>query len=314
MAVTININGLTLAHKGDGGGISVATVPDVCKTPPTPVPVPYPNISRATDLAKGTTTVKVDGGNMAANKGSEFSKSSGDEAGTVGGVKSGTNMAESTWLSYSMDVFLEGQNACRLTDKKLMNHGNTVNMGGFLTQWLKDARAGRADCPALLRKIDEVLNGNKSAGTAPQRGVKERWFDQIRGAHGPGTDSWRGHELQFMSTQIHLASLLTAYATYCGGGPPPPPDAYFWAHRRAPVPAQWVAPAASQATSTATSSSGGGWSWGQVGWGVAAVGLSVVTVVAVVSPFDGPVEDVAAGSGAAAAWARAFGTAAVAVP
>ncbi len=298
LAVTININGLTLAHKGDGGGISVATVPDVCKTPPTPVPVPYPNISKATDLAKGTTTVKVDGGNMAANKGSEFSKSSGDEAGTVGGVKSGTNMAESTWLSFSMDVFLEGKNACRLTDKKLMNHGNTVNMGGFLTEWLREARRGRPDCPALLQKINDVLNGDKSTGTAADRGVKERFFDQINGANGPGTQSWINHEAAFIATQVHLSALLVAYATFCGGGPPPPSDAYEWANRKAPQPSEWVNPAPAPS----------GFSWG---WAAAAVGLSVVTVVAVVVPFDGPVGDIAAGSSAAAAWARAFGGAAV---
>jgi len=46
MAVTININGLTLCHKGSNG-ISVATVPDVCKTPSPggPVPIPYPDIA-----------------------------------------------------------------------------------------------------------------------------------------------------------------------------------------------------------------------------------------------------------------------------
>src|ERR1051325_3200102 len=131
MAETINVNNLSLCHKGSGG-MSMATIPDVCKTPtPTgPVPMPYPNIAMESDLATGTTTIDVDGGNMAANYGSEFSKSTGDEPGNVGGVASGTFIKEATWMTYSFDVKLEGKGACRLTDKMFHNHQNTVNCGG----------------------------------------------------------------------------------------------------------------------------------------------------------------------------------------
>src|SRR5262249_33995860 len=110
----------------------MATMPDMCKTPPNSLPMPYPNIAFSSNLAKSTTTVKADGGNMCANYGSEFSSSVGDEAGTLGGVKSGTFMKEATWITYSFDVKLEGKKACRLTDKMFHNHQNTVNMGGEL--------------------------------------------------------------------------------------------------------------------------------------------------------------------------------------
>ena len=131
MPVTINVNDLSLCHKGSGGK-TVASVPDVCKTPSPggPVPVPYPNVALSRDLAKGTTTVKADGGNMCAKHGSEFSVSTGDEPGTAGGVRSGTFTKEATWITYSFDVKLEGKGACRLTDKMFHNHQNTVNMGG----------------------------------------------------------------------------------------------------------------------------------------------------------------------------------------
>src|SRR5262249_46298191 len=95
MAVTIKVNNLTLAHKGSDG-LSIATLPDVCLTPPVPVALPYPNITFSKDLDKGTTTVSADGGNMIAIKGSEFSRSIGDEAGASGGVMSAVNMKEST--------------------------------------------------------------------------------------------------------------------------------------------------------------------------------------------------------------------------
>lgn len=138
MAVSIIINGLTLVHK-DSGGVAKATMPDTCLTPTPsgPVPINYPNIAYSKDLAKGTTTVFADGGHMCANKGSEFSKSIGDEAGSVGGILSGTRLAEATWITYSPDVFLEGKNACRLADKMLMNHGNTICLAGVLNPELQ---------------------------------------------------------------------------------------------------------------------------------------------------------------------------------
>jgi hypothetical protein len=134
MPVTVKVNGTanSLVHKGSNG-ISTATLPDVCKTPSPggPVPVPYPNISQSISLAKGTTTVKADGGMMIAIKGSEFSLSNGDNAGVAGGVKSSTFMKESTWILYSFDVKIDGKNACRLTDKKFQNHENTVDLAGL---------------------------------------------------------------------------------------------------------------------------------------------------------------------------------------
>lgn len=133
MPVTIKVNGAanSLVHKGSNG-ISMATIPDVCKTPSPggPVPIPYPNISQSVTLDKGTTTVKADGGMMIANKGSEFSLSNGDNAGIAGGVKSSTFMKESTWILYSFDVKMDGKNVARLTDKKFQNHENTADMCG----------------------------------------------------------------------------------------------------------------------------------------------------------------------------------------
>jgi hypothetical protein len=99
------------------------------------VPVPYPIIvSLAADLVKGSKTVKIDGGNMVAIKGSEFSRCTGDEPGTAGGVVSNVNMREASWILYSFDVKVEGKNACRLSDKMLMNHGNTACLAGHVTK------------------------------------------------------------------------------------------------------------------------------------------------------------------------------------
>ncbi len=128
MPVTVILNNMTLAHKGSNG-IAMATIPDICKTPSPagPVPIPYPNIAQSSALASGTTTVKADG-NMVANKGSEYSRSNGDEAGTAGGVKSSVNMKAAKWITYSMDVKMDGKNACRLSDKMTSNNENTVSL------------------------------------------------------------------------------------------------------------------------------------------------------------------------------------------
>lgn len=153
MTVTINVNDLSLCHQ-DSGGIAMATLPDVCKTPTPggPVPLPYPNIARSQDLKKGTKDVTADGGHSIAVKGSEFSRSTGDEPGTVGGVKSSTQLKEATWLLYSFDVKMEGKNACRLTDKMLMNHGNTVCLGGLLQPSLI-VKASRLGVLAEVQRI-----------------------------------------------------------------------------------------------------------------------------------------------------------------
>ncbi len=134
MPVTIKVNGtcLSLVHKFSSG-ISTATIPDVCKTPSPggPVPIPYPNIAQSITLSNGTTTVKGDKA-MAANKGSKFAMSNGDNAGTVGGVKSNVFMKEATWILYSFDVKMDGKNAARLTDKMFHNKENAANLAGIL--------------------------------------------------------------------------------------------------------------------------------------------------------------------------------------
>jgi hypothetical protein len=133
MGLTVKVNGSDngLVHKGSNH-MAKCTAPDVCKTPSPggPVPIPYPVIiSKSSDLANGTTTVKADG-EMAAIKDCEYSTCNGDEAGTAGGVVSSTNMKEAKFILFSFDVKMDGKNACRLGDKMTMNHQNTVCMAG----------------------------------------------------------------------------------------------------------------------------------------------------------------------------------------
>ncbi len=57
---------------------------------------------------------------------SDFSKTSGDEAGTEGGVTSGVTQGKATFSSYSFDVTIEGQGVARALDLMILNQSNTA--------------------------------------------------------------------------------------------------------------------------------------------------------------------------------------------
>ena len=118
-------NGRGVVH-GGSGGMSIV-FPDVCLTPTSagPVPIPYPNIAQSADTADGPPTVTCDG-NMPMTQGANYSKSSGDEAGTNGGVASGTSRDRAEFMLYSFDVKFEGKGACRLGDPLFHNNKNTM--------------------------------------------------------------------------------------------------------------------------------------------------------------------------------------------
>jgi len=87
---TVFGNSKGMVHKGSGGKSRIS--PDVCKTPPeTPstsppgIPIPYPNVAKSSDTAKGSKKVKMDG-NQINQKGPNFNTSTGDEPGSAGNL------------------------------------------------------------------------------------------------------------------------------------------------------------------------------------------------------------------------------------
>ncbi|NOJ83685.1 DUF4150 domain-containing protein, partial [Myxococcus xanthus] len=90
-----------------------------------PVPIPYPNVAMSSDTAKGTTKVSVDGKPVCVED-SNFSTSTGDEAGTAGGgVVSGKTKGKAEFVNYSFDVKFEGKSVARTFDLMLHNDKNT---------------------------------------------------------------------------------------------------------------------------------------------------------------------------------------------
>ena len=125
MGVTVGVNNMSVVHK-DSNGITSA-FPDVCKTPSPggPIPIPYPNIAKSSDTADGSSTLTCDG-NPICLKDSNFSTSTGDEAGTAGGgVVSNKTKGKAEFVNYSFDVLVEGKNVARAMDMMLHNDKNT---------------------------------------------------------------------------------------------------------------------------------------------------------------------------------------------
>ena len=126
MGVTVGVNNMTVVHSGSNG-VTMA-FPDVCKTPAPPappIPIPYPNIAKSSDTAQGSKKVKCDG-NPICLKDSNFSMSTGDEAGSAGGgVASNKIKGKAEFVNYSFDVKVEGKNVARAMDLMLHNDKNT---------------------------------------------------------------------------------------------------------------------------------------------------------------------------------------------
>jgi len=164
MPSTTSANNLTLVHKDSGG--MTQWFPDACKTPSPagPVPLPYPNIAMSTDTADGTSTVKVDG-NPVMMKSSNFSKSSGDEAGSAMGIVSSKNMGKAIPIMGSMDVKVDGECAHRLTD--VMSHNNGANPNAAGTPTVEPPNP-------VVKPPDEACKATK-AKKASQKTESDQW-------------------------------------------------------------------------------------------------------------------------------------------
>lgn len=123
MSQTTFADGRGIVHQASGGTSLVW--PDVCKTPSPggPAPVPYANLGRAADAAKGPVSVRCEG-RMVMTRGAEYRRSSGDEAGKLGGVVSRTTRGVCAFARWSGGVRFEGRGVCRLGDPLFHNRKN----------------------------------------------------------------------------------------------------------------------------------------------------------------------------------------------
>ena len=103
----------------NGGGLCTTTGPtDVCKTPTPggPVPMPYPNIAQCTQAVSSTLSRKVKIKNKkTCVKKTKIRMSSGDEPGTLGGVKSQKFKGPAKYKNGASKVKAEGIKVVYLT-------------------------------------------------------------------------------------------------------------------------------------------------------------------------------------------------------
>jgi hypothetical protein len=102
--------------------------PDVCKTPSPggPIPIPYPNIAMLSDGA-GSKKVKIQG-KETLRKGDKIRMSTGDEAGSIGGVVSNKIKGEAELKMGWSKVKAEGKEVGHLTVPVGQNGGAAYNV------------------------------------------------------------------------------------------------------------------------------------------------------------------------------------------
>ncbi len=121
--------------------------PDVCKTPAPPappIPIPYPNIAQldqATNVSDSGDGLKIGpAGLPALLLNSEVSTSTGDEAGSAGGVTSSTIKGRCVVVKASKSVLYNGRGIARFLDQTYQNAGNAdgVILSAFPTVLVGD--------------------------------------------------------------------------------------------------------------------------------------------------------------------------------
>lgn len=105
-----------------GEGIIISVPMDWCRSPV--AVVPYRIWAYQRDVANVATTVRQTD-NFSHVRESIVLRCYGDEAGTGGGIISGTHNAECTPKTWSTNVRFEDRNTVRHTDEWWMNHRNT---------------------------------------------------------------------------------------------------------------------------------------------------------------------------------------------
>ncbi|GEM_PF-935075 len=133
MANNVFANGREVSCK-KADGKTICAFPDVCFTPPenpaTPpgVPVPYPNTAFAKDTTSGSKKVKVSGQEVMLKNKSYFKTSTGDEAGCAAkkGVITSKIKGKAYFVSWSMNVKVEGENVVRHLDTTTNNHASPM--------------------------------------------------------------------------------------------------------------------------------------------------------------------------------------------
>lgn len=166
MANEVFANGREVSCK-KADGKSICAFPDVCMTPPenpaTPpgVPVPYPNTGMAKDMTSGSKKVNISGKEVMLKNKSYFKKSIGNEAGCAvkKGIVTSVNRGKVYFISWSMDVKVEGKNVVRHLDMTTHNHASPISNTAPWTYADRMAMAsGAEECDGDRKKVKDACD------------------------------------------------------------------------------------------------------------------------------------------------------------
>jgi hypothetical protein len=190
MGANVFANGMEISGKASDNK-SIAAMPDVCMSPPSPpagpVPIPYPNTAMASDTADGTKTVKIGGKEAGMKNASTYSKSTGDEPATqsfganVGSHKIQGAMKFSAWSS---DVKLEGANAIRMGDMTTHNHANPQGVSPVTASVAKVNVESPPTCAELEEANDNTRAAMKSRRGKGTKGIRKIGMETSTITHG----------------------------------------------------------------------------------------------------------------------------------
>lgn len=195
MSCTVFAEGMGLFHRGSGGkGVAPG---DVCLTPPTPpagpLPVPYVNMLSASDLAKGSSTVKIQGEPTALENASEIATSTGNEAGTQGGgVVTHKTKGKGVFKLWSFVVKVEGKGVDRHGDMVAQNTAsdlpNCVDQAAITTFQTKLGSDFGKPC---TRKYKTQFRPGQDPSQEQIDEVKDKPCWECERDHGETTAQWR---------------------------------------------------------------------------------------------------------------------------
>jgi uncharacterized Zn-binding protein involved in type VI secretion len=160
MGNSVYAEGMGFFHKGSGGqGIAPG---DVCLSPPPPpagpVPVPYVNMLSASDLIKGSKSVKIQGNPTALESSSEIAMSTGNEPATPGlgaGVVTHKIKGKGTFKLWSFTVKVEGKGVDRHGDmmgqNEMSSPPNCIDAQALVDFKALLANLSKTPCPDYKR-------------------------------------------------------------------------------------------------------------------------------------------------------------------
>jgi hypothetical protein len=200
MGANVFANGREIAGKS-ASNQSIAAMPDVCMSPPSPpagpIPIPYPNMSMASDMTDGSKTVLVGGKEAGLKNASSYKKSSGNEPATNSfGANLITHVIQGPthFVAWSFDVQIEGQNAVRLMD--MTSHNDSNPPGGAITMStgeMSTATPEQESCEELQQRNED---SREAMSGASRKGVRKlaykKGFHPNAIAHASVTKGARG--------------------------------------------------------------------------------------------------------------------------